>query len=105
MRKILITGAYTGIGRSIALALAQEGWQVFAGVRNQKDGKSLKNESSGDVVPVILDITKKDQISKAVKQIGDSLDGLVNNAGIVSPGPLELMPIEDIREQLDVNVV
>ena len=105
MRKILITGASTGIGRSITLALAQEGWQVFAGVRSQKDGKSLKNESSGDVVPVILDITKKDQISKAVKQIGDSLDGLVNNAGIVSPGPLELMPIEDIREQLDVNVV
>ena len=105
MRKILITGASTGIGRAIALALDEEGWQVFAGVRSQKDGKSLKSESSENLVPIILDITKKEHIKKAVEKIGDSLHGLINNAGIVSPGPLELMPIKDIKEQLDVNVV
>ena len=105
MRKILITGASTGIGRAIALALDQEGWKVFAGARSQKDIKTLKTEASKNLVPVLLDITKEEDIKKTLETVGDSLDGLINNAGIVLPGPLEIMSLEDIRKQLDVNVI
>lgn len=105
MKKILITGASTGIGKAIALSLDQQGWQVFAGVRTQKDKKNLQSEGSKNLQPIILDITKKKHIEKAVLKIGNSLDALVNNAGIVCPGPLELMPIEDAKKQLDVNVI
>jgi NAD(P)-dependent dehydrogenase (short-subunit alcohol dehydrogenase family) len=105
VKKILITGASTGIGKAIALSLDRQGWQVFAGVRNQKDKKNLQAKGSDHLQPVILDITKEAHIKKIVETVGSSLDGLINNAGIVCPGPLELMPIEDAKRQLDVNVI
>jgi NAD(P)-dependent dehydrogenase (short-subunit alcohol dehydrogenase family) len=107
---ILITGTSTGIGRATALRLASGGATVFAGVRESSDGDSLRAEASGDVRPLRLDVTKADEIASATALVDEAvgargLDGLVNNAGIPVPGPLELLPIDDFREQLEVNLI
>jgi NAD(P)-dependent dehydrogenase (short-subunit alcohol dehydrogenase family) len=106
----LITGASTGIGRAAALRLDAAGWKVFAGVRRPEDGESLAAESSGSLVPVMLDVTDSSQIEAAAilieaTQGGLGLDGLVNNAGIGVPGPLETLPMEDFRRQVEVNMM
>jgi NAD(P)-dependent dehydrogenase (short-subunit alcohol dehydrogenase family) len=110
MRSVLVTGASTGIGRTTALRLDGSGWRVFAGVRKEADAESLRQEASPSLVPVILDVTDPGQIAGAAEQIeresdGDGLDGLVNNAGVAVPGPLETIPLEDLRHQLEVNLV
>ena len=109
MRSVLVTGASTGIGRATALRLDGSGWKVFAGVRREEDADSLRAEGSERLAPVILDVTDADQISAAAERIGreseDGLDGLVNNAGVAVAGPLETMPLEDLRHQLEVNLV
>ena len=109
MRSVLVTGASTGIGRATALRLDASGWKVFAGVRREADAESLRAEASPHLVPVILDVTEPDQIAAVAGQlegeIDGGLDGLVNNAGVAIPGPLETIPIEDFRRQLEVNLV
>jgi NAD(P)-dependent dehydrogenase (short-subunit alcohol dehydrogenase family) len=104
---ILITGASTGIGRATALRLAGSGWTVLAGVRRAKDGDALVAAGGELVVPLTLDVTDAAQIAAAVEQVGahGSLDALVNNAGIGFGGPLELIPIDALRNQLEVNVL
>lgn len=109
MRSVLVTGASTGIGRATALRLDGSGWRVFAGVRKQADAESLRQEASPSLVPVTLDVTDPEQIAAAAERIeaesdGD-LEGLVNNAGVAVPGPLETVPLDDLRHQLEVNLV
>ncbi len=108
MRSVLITGASTGIGRATALRLDAAGWQVFAGVRKQEDAAALSDAGSDRLVPLILDVTDASQIAAAAEQIAAAakgrLDGLVNNAGIAVPGPLETLPLDDFRRQVDVNL-
>ncbi len=106
---VLVTGASSGIGRATALRLAANGHHVFAGVRRHADGAALAEAATGGLMPVILDVTDREQISSAVKTIADhvgdaGLSGLVNNAGIGVFGPLELIPVEQFRRQLEVNV-
>jgi NAD(P)-dependent dehydrogenase (short-subunit alcohol dehydrogenase family) len=114
----LITGASTGIGRATALRLAASGWTVLAGVRRMQDGDALVAAGGERVVPLILDVTDAAQIAAAVERVNGPaerpldlpadqhgrLDALVNNAGIGFGGPLELLPIDDLRAQLEVNV-
>lgn len=108
---VLITGASSGIGKAIALLLDGSGYQVFAGVRKSSDGEQLKADSSKQLSPVILDITDSEQIAQAVKTVknslgnGQGLAGLINNAGIGVGGPLEFLPLDDLRRQLEVNVI
>ena len=103
---IVITGASTGIGEACALRLDGLGYRVFAGVRKFADGEALKKKSSDRLSPVMLDVTSEESIAAAVRTVGDvPLAGLVNNAGIVVPGPLELVPIAMWRKQLEVNVI
>jgi len=107
MRSALVTGASTGIGRATALGLDAAGWRVFAGVRRPEDGEALA--AAGErLVPLILDVTDPEQIAAAAERIGTegdgTLHGLVNNAGIAIPGPLETLPIEDFRRQVEVNL-
>jgi NAD(P)-dependent dehydrogenase (short-subunit alcohol dehydrogenase family) len=105
MRTVLVTGASTGIGRATALRLDTAGWKVFAGVRREEDANSLRSSASGSLEPVILDVTDEGQIAAVAEHLGDRLDGLVNNAGVALPSPLETMPLDDFRRQVDVNVV
>jgi NAD(P)-dependent dehydrogenase (short-subunit alcohol dehydrogenase family) len=108
VRSVLVTGASTGIGRATALRLDAAGWRVFAGVRKEGDAESLREAGSERIAPLILDITDGDQIAAAAARIDAEvkgpLDGLVNNAGVAIPSPLETMPIEDFRKQIEVNL-
>jgi NAD(P)-dependent dehydrogenase (short-subunit alcohol dehydrogenase family) len=110
----LITGASTGIGRATALRLARSGWTVLAGVRDPAVGEELAGEpgTDGRVRALALDVTDAAQIAQAADRVGAGTDGgsarldaLVNNAGIGVGGPLELVTPEEMRRQLEVNVV
>lgn len=108
MRSVLVTGASTGIGRATALRLDAAGWRVFAGVRKQADAGELKAAGSESLEPLFIDVTDGDQIAAAAARIeaesADGLYGLVNNAGVAIPSPLETMPIDDFRRQLETNL-
>jgi len=109
VKSALITGASTGIGRATALHLDGKGWRVFAGVRREEDAASLREAGSERLVPLMLDVTDAAQIAAAAERIGTEvgeagLDGLVNNAGIAVPGPLETLPIDDFKRQIEVNL-
>lgn len=106
---VLVTGSSTGIGRACALYLSRNGFRVFAGVRKQADGESLQGEASA-IEPVILDVINSEQIAQVADLIkqettADGLSGLVNNAGIPVAGPLEFIPLDELRRALEVNVV
>ncbi|TMK56272.1 MAG: SDR family oxidoreductase [Actinobacteria bacterium] len=108
MRTVLVTGASTGIGRATALRLDGDGWRVFAGIRDPADGESLRAAASERLLPVTLDVTEPEKVAAAAELIEreaeGKLNGLVNNAGIAVPGPLETIPIEDFRRQIEVNL-
>jgi NAD(P)-dependent dehydrogenase (short-subunit alcohol dehydrogenase family) len=106
---VAVTGASTGIGKAIALALDAHGFRVFAGVRKEADGLALSREARHGLTPVLLDVTDEAAIRRAVETIGaqtqGQLHGLVNNAGVGLGGPLELVPITRTRELFEVNVI
>jgi NAD(P)-dependent dehydrogenase (short-subunit alcohol dehydrogenase family) len=108
-RRVLITGASTGIGEACARRLDAAGWRVFAGVRRDEDAQRLRGGMSSRLVPARVDVSDEASIARAAEIIahdGDGgLDGLVNNAGIAVAGPLEYLPIAQFRRQLEVNVV
>jgi NAD(P)-dependent dehydrogenase (short-subunit alcohol dehydrogenase family) len=109
MKSILITGASTGIGEACARYLAERGWQVFAGVRRTEDAEKLQSVSI-NIKALQLDVTKSKQIAEVfanVQQIvgKGGLQGLINNAGIAVVGPLEFLPIADLRNQMEVNFI
>jgi len=108
-RTIVITGCSTGIGRACALGLDRAGFAVFAGVRTEADGEQLRRAASERLRTVPLDVTDTDQIAAAAELVreatGGRLAGLVNNAGVTVPGPVEALPLDGLRHQLEVNVV
>jgi NAD(P)-dependent dehydrogenase (short-subunit alcohol dehydrogenase family) len=99
---VVVTGASTGIGEATALHLRELGFEVRAGVRNEKDAERLR---SGGVTPLRIDVTDAGSIAAAAAEVGDSLAGLVNNAGIAVSAPLEFVPIDELRRQLEVNLI
>ncbi|NJK79442.1 MAG: SDR family oxidoreductase [Chloroflexaceae bacterium] len=110
---VLITGASSGIGKASVLHMAGMGWQVFAGVRRSEDGAALQREATNGastrIVPLLLDITDGAAIADAAEtieqQVGAAgLTGLVNNAGIAIAGPLEGLPLTELRRQFEVNL-
>jgi NAD(P)-dependent dehydrogenase (short-subunit alcohol dehydrogenase family) len=101
--RVIVTGASTGIGEATALHLRQLGFSVLAGVRREEDAERLRDHG---LTPIQLDVTVPAQLAAARAEIGDGpLAGIVNNAGIARGGPLEFLPIDDLREQLEVSVV
>ncbi len=107
---VVITGASTGIGEASALELDRLGFRVFAGVRAEADGERLRRQASPRLVPLRLDVTDAAQVAEAAQAVAAAvgpagLAGLVNNAGVVVAGPLELLPLDALRRQLEVNLV
>ncbi|TPX71147.1 hypothetical protein SpCBS45565_g01202 [Spizellomyces sp. 'palustris'] len=115
---VLVTGASKGIGRCIAMRLAERGYEVFAGIRSTEDGESLVAEfedkvkvgkGKGSIHTVMLDVTKPEDVSRAVQTVighcgPKGLAGLINNAGGAIVGPLELIRDEDFFYSFDVNL-
>jgi NAD(P)-dependent dehydrogenase (short-subunit alcohol dehydrogenase family) len=103
----LISGASTGIGRATALALAAQGWRVLAGVRSQAAAEAWAGTAG--VTPIKLDVTDQASITAAAAQANqlsgpDGLRLVMNNAGIVVPGPVEFVTATEWRRQFDVNL-
>jgi NAD(P)-dependent dehydrogenase (short-subunit alcohol dehydrogenase family) len=101
-RSVLVTGASSGIGLASAVRLAHSGWRVYGGVRTAEDAAALAERG---IEPVELDVTDASQIAAAAAVVGPDLHGLVENAGIAIAAPLELVPLDELRRQLEVNVV
>lgn len=110
-RAILITGCSSGFGRVTAFHLAQRGWRVLAVVRKATDAESLraeaaqKNVSLEPLVCAITDDAQVAELGRTVAALTPALDALLNNAGTAYPGPLEILPLADLRAQLEINVV
>jgi NAD(P)-dependent dehydrogenase (short-subunit alcohol dehydrogenase family) len=97
LRTVLVTGASSGIGAACAERLTRSGWRVLAGVRREGDAPEGTEE-------LLLDVTDGAQIQAASESV-EELQGLVNNAGIALGGPLEFVPLDELRKQLEVNIV
>jgi NAD(P)-dependent dehydrogenase (short-subunit alcohol dehydrogenase family) len=106
-RSVLVTGASTGIGAATVAALLERDFVVWATVRRPEDADRLTAEHGADVRPLQMDLEDHDSVRRAGVTVAESgpLFGLVNNAGAALPGPLEYLPIEVFRRQLDINLV
>jgi NAD(P)-dependent dehydrogenase (short-subunit alcohol dehydrogenase family) len=110
MLNVFVTGASSGIGAATALRLDRAGHRVFAGVEDPSDGVGALGDASADLQRIVVDVCSAESIGAAVAAIdgrlgGAGLDGVVNNAGIALAGPLEVLPIDDLRRQLETNVI
>ncbi|MEI9991771.1 MAG: SDR family oxidoreductase [Rhizomicrobium sp.] len=109
MKSIVVTGSSTGIGWGIAQVLIAKGFRVFGSVRKQADGERLKKEFGANFVPVIFDVTDEAAVARGAEQVaaalgGETLAGLVNNAGIAVAGPLLYLKLDDFKQQIAVNL-
>lgn len=110
VRSAAITGAGSGLGRDIALGLAEKGYAVFGTAMTGAEIQDLSNASGGRVLLAVCDITKEADVRGWVRSVstalgeGRGLDVLISNAGILTPGPLELLSLDAIRREFEVNV-
>jgi NAD(P)-dependent dehydrogenase (short-subunit alcohol dehydrogenase family) len=110
MQSVVVTGVSTGIGWGIMKVLIQHGFRIFGSVRKTQDAERLTMEFGESFVPLIFDITDEADVQAAAQQVrdqlnGETLFGLVNNAGIAVPAPLMHQPIGDFRHQIEVNLI
>ncbi len=108
-RSAVVTGAGGGLGRDIALGLAAKGYIVFGTAFSAGEVSDLKEASGGRVSLTVCDITKEQAVKAWAGGVSEALgssglDRLINNAGILTPGPLEVLPLDAIRREFDVNV-
>lgn len=106
MQAVFVTGASTGIGYAVAARLARSGFAVFAGCRKESDAQRIAR-ADGAIRPLLVDVQDARQVAdaaRAVEAFGIPLRGIVNNAGIAVAGPLEYLPIDELRRQFEVNV-
>ncbi|MGC1351870.1 MAG: SDR family NAD(P)-dependent oxidoreductase [Xanthobacteraceae bacterium] len=108
-RSAVVTGAGGGLGRDIALGLAAKGYIVFGTAFSAGEVSDLKEASGGRVSLTVCDITKEQAVKTWAAGVSEALGGsgldlLINNAGILTPGPLEGLPLDAIRHEFDVNV-
>jgi NAD(P)-dependent dehydrogenase (short-subunit alcohol dehydrogenase family) len=110
MQSVVITGVSTGIGRATAKLLLERGFRVFGSVRKLADADRLKSEFGANYTPLLLDVTDEAAVLSAAREVraalnGETLTGLVNNAGIAVAGPLLELAIDQFRRQMDINVI
>ncbi|WP_342437767.1 SDR family oxidoreductase [Paenibacillus sp. FSL L8-0436] len=104
---VIVTGTSSGIGRATAEQLAAEGFHVLAGVRRQEDADKIKRKN---IEPVIVDVTNIDTLKALAERVekdplGRPLRAVVNNAGIAVNAPLEMVPLDEFRRQIEVSVI
>lgn len=104
MPSVLVSGASRGIGESIATYLAAKGWDVFAGVRSDRDADKVRGHHPR-ITPVTLDVTSAEHVAALYESLPERLDAVVNNAAVVVTGPMEAVAPAALRRQLEVNVV
>jgi NAD(P)-dependent dehydrogenase (short-subunit alcohol dehydrogenase family) len=110
MQSIVVTGVSTGIGLETVKVLIRNGFRVFGSVRKTQDAERLKKGFGEAFIPLIFDITDEGSVQAAAHSVreklnGETLFGLVNNAGIAVPAPLMHQPTEDFRHQIEVNLI
>jgi NAD(P)-dependent dehydrogenase (short-subunit alcohol dehydrogenase family) len=110
MQSVVITGASTGIGWATAKLLLERGFRVFGSVRKQADADRLRGEFGANFTPLLFDVTDEAAVLAAARGVraalgGETLAGLVNNAGIAVPGPVLELAVDEFRRQIDVNVI
>ncbi|MCA9956704.1 MAG: SDR family oxidoreductase [Anaerolineales bacterium] len=110
MKYVVITGASTGIGYDAARYLIEHGFHVFGSVRKQADADLVQSELGKQFTPLLFDVTDEEAVKTAVSQVtemvGDNgLAGLVNNAGIAVAGPLMYLSLDEMRWQMEVNLL
>lgn len=110
IRSVVVTGVSTGIGWGIAKVLIGQGYRVFGSVRKQADADKVKQEFGERFVPLLFDVRDVAAVQAAAEQVraalnGQTLFGLINNAGIAQGGPLVLQPLEEFRTQIEVNLM
>jgi NAD(P)-dependent dehydrogenase (short-subunit alcohol dehydrogenase family) len=110
MRSVVITGASTGIGWATAKLLLERGFRVFGSVRKQADADRLTSELGANFIPLLFDVTDEAAVLASAREVraalsGETLAGLVNNAGIAVGGPVLELPVDDFRRQMEVNVI
>jgi NAD(P)-dependent dehydrogenase (short-subunit alcohol dehydrogenase family) len=108
-RSAAITGAGGGLGRDIALQLAAKGYLVFGTAVSASEVQDLKEASGGRVSLTVCDITKPEAVKAWEAGVSEALGNaglnlLISNAGILTPGPLEVLSLDAIRREFDVNV-
>ncbi len=106
-RSAAVTGAGGGLGRDIALGLAAKNYRVFGTGRSADEAKDLELASKGAVTLAVCDITNEAAVKDWAREVAaeaDGLDLLINNAGVLTPGPLEVLPLQAVRREFDVNV-
>jgi NAD(P)-dependent dehydrogenase (short-subunit alcohol dehydrogenase family) len=110
MQSVVITGASTGIGWAAAKLLLDRGFRVFGSVRKPADADRLKSEFGANFTPLLFDVTDEAAVLAAAREVraalaGETLAGLVNNAGIAVAGPVLELPADQFRRQMEVNVI
>lgn len=102
-----ITGAGSGLGRDIALGLAAKGYRVFGTAITPEEITDLQQASGGAVTLTSCDITDEPAVKRWARAVSAQTDGLnllISNAGILTPGPIETLPLDSIRREFEVNV-
>jgi NAD(P)-dependent dehydrogenase (short-subunit alcohol dehydrogenase family) len=98
-----VTGAGGGLGRDIALGLAAKGYVVFGTAMSAAEVQELKDASRGRASLTVCDMTKEESVKAWAGGVSDALgdsglDILINNAGILTPGPIEVLPLDAISK-------
>ena len=110
MRSVVITGASTGIGWATARLLLDRGFRVFGSVRKPADADRLRAEFGANFIPLQFDVTDEAAVQAAAREVraalaGETLAGLVNNAGVAVAGPVLELSADEFRRQMEVNVI
>jgi NAD(P)-dependent dehydrogenase (short-subunit alcohol dehydrogenase family) len=110
MKSVVVTGASTGIGWATAKLLLQRGFRVFGSVRKPADAERLKGEFGANFTALLFDVTDEAAVLAAAREVraalnGETLAGLVNNAGIAVAGPVLELAVDEFRRQMEVNVI
>ena len=101
---IVITGCSSGIGRSLVWAMRRQGWGVIATARRLESLIDLPDGE--DIVRVALDVLSDESVSLVVQQYQHlRIVGLINNAGYGQVGPLEYITTQELRNQMETNVM